>query len=437
MQVLFSKNKAQITKRICLILSLLLIYSLSGIKAQTSSRQYISESSLKKVENMAYSVLSSGFNAGDGYNQVWARDLNTFIRFSCKVLPQDTVRNALLKFFYFQGFDGNMIDGYEQVPEDFKADNYSVYSRYDMPGYVFHKNTVETDQETSLIQAVYKYIKETGDRDFLYERINGLSVYERMEKMLVFLLNHRYNEEYGLIWGATTIDWGDVQSRHRWGVKLDDLSIPSIDIYDNAMMLIALDNFLELSADTTKAGKWSDVYKSIKNNIRKHLWDEENQKFVPHIYIRAKEFSDINEEIIYYHGGTIVAMEAGLLTPEELKTSLMKMRKNVGAIGAQSVGLTVYPAYPDGSIENRGLGAYQYQNGGDWTWFGARLIPVLVKYGYTEDAWKEAKPFIERVIANNGFYEWYTIDGTPKGSGKFRGSAGVLLEAIDALRNSR
>jgi hypothetical protein len=36
----------------------------------------------------------------------------------------------------------------------------------------------------------------------------------------------------------------------------------------------------------------------------------------------------------------------------------------------------------------------------------------------------------DRVIANEGFYEWYAIDGSPKGSAEFKGSAGVLGKAI-------
>ncbi|MEA1887225.1 MAG: hypothetical protein U9N72_08460 [Bacteroidota bacterium] len=43
------------------------------------------------------------------------------------------------------------------------------------------------------------------------------------------------------------------------------------------------------------------------------------------------------------------------------------------AAGAQSIGLTLYPAYPDGSFENKGIGACRYQIKGDRTWFGARL----------------------------------------------------------------
>jgi hypothetical protein len=389
-----------------------------------------------RVEQMAFEVLEKGFNAGDGYQQVWARDLNTFVRFSCRVLEPEVVREALIRFFYFQGFDGNMVDGYEEVEPGYEADNYHVYARYDMPGYVFHKNTVETDQETSLIQAVYKYISETGDSTILKEVVNGSPVLARMNLMLDFLMKHRFTEKYGLIWGATTVDWGDVQPKHTWGVKLDDQSVISMDIYDNAMMLIALDNFLEICDVPAWTGRWEKAYNEIRENTRKYLWDPNRQKFRPHLYLDCREFEGINEEEIYLHGGTIVAMEAGLLSREEIGISLQTMRENIAAAGAQSIGLTIYPAYPDDTFENRGMGAYQYQNGGDWTWFGARIIPVLVREGMMEEAVRELQPFIDRVIENDGFYEWYTLDGQPRGSGIFKGSAGVLLEAIESVRSA-
>ncbi len=41
---------------------------------------------------------------------------------------------------------------------------------------------------------------------------------------------------------------------------------------------------------------------------------------------------------------------------------------------------------------------------------------------------------VERVIENDGFYEWYSRDNRPRGSGTFRGSAGVLSKAILMLR---
>ena len=37
---------------------------------------------------------------------------------------------------------------------------------------------------------------------------------------------------------------------------------------------------------------------------------------------------------------------------------------------------------------------------------------------------------VKRVKDNDGFFEWYTVDNKPKGSGAFRGEAGVLYKAI-------
>jgi hypothetical protein len=78
---------------------------------------------------------------------------------------------------------------------------------------------------------------------------------------------------------------------------------------------------------------------------------------------------------------------------------------------------------------------YGYQNGGDWTWFGARMVLALVEQGMVQEAYQELRPMVERVVVNEGFYEWYTVDNKPTGSGTFRGSAGVLYDAIIALEN--
>ena len=37
------------------------------------------------VKNKAVEVVKSGFNAGDGYGEVWIRDYNTFIELSCEI----------------------------------------------------------------------------------------------------------------------------------------------------------------------------------------------------------------------------------------------------------------------------------------------------------------------------------------------------------------
>ncbi len=201
------------------------------------------------------------------------------------------------------------------------------------------------------------------------------------------------------------------------------------------MFLIAIDNFMELAPDSKS--KWEPIRKDIASNTMKHLWDEKNQKFIPHIYLKGSPFPpDFGENKIYYHGGTAIAIEANLLNKEQIKTSLDKMIANVKESGAATIGLTVYPTYPEGFFKNKGMYPYGYQNGGDWTWFGGRMIQQLIRNGFIDEAKEQMKPMLDRVIKNKGFYEWYTKDNKPEGSGTFRGEAGVLYDAIQMLEKS-
>ncbi|WP_343671905.1 hypothetical protein [Chitinophaga sp.] len=79
---------------------------------------------------------------------------------------------------------------------------------------------------------------------------------------------------------------------------------------------------------------------------------------------------------------------------------------------------------------------YVYQNVGDWTWFGGRMVQALIEYGFAKEAYDELSPMLDRALSHQGFYEWYDVQtGEPKGSGDFRGEAGVLYDAITLLRN--
>lgn len=390
---------------------------------------------MDKVVHMGHELLKSGMKAGSGYNEVWIRDLNTFIVPLLDAMPRQSVREALLIFFHFQGEDGNIIDGY--VPKKKGDARYKYRFTPTKPGLKAHKNTVETDQESSLVLAVCRYVRKTKDATILGEVVRGIPVHRRLEMALEYPLKHRFSESHGLIWGATTADWGDVQPKSSWGVELDANSHRAIDIYDNALLLAAIGEYLE----TVCAGraalktKWNDHQAHLYQSIREHLWDEVAQKFIPHIYLEGSPFpKEFDESKVYYHGGTAVAIEADLLTSNEVLIAYGQMRANMRISGAATIGLTLYPAYPGGAFKNRVMGPYSYQNGGDWTWFGSRMVRQLARQGYAAEAYHELVPMLERVIRHKGFYEWWSLDNQPKGSGRFRGSAGVLIEAIHELR---
>jgi len=219
------------------------------------------------VKNKALEVVQTGFNAGDAYGEVWIRDYNTFIELSAQVFEPEVLKENLLVFLRLQGNDGNIIDGF--IPKESVTTGGYEYIYTDLePRYAGHKNTVETDHESSLIQTFYKYVSLTGDTDVLNQKVGDKTVAERLEWSMEFLLNHRYSDEYGLIYGATTADWGDVQPEHEWGVYLTEDTHYAIDIYDNAMFLIAMDNFMELVPG--KREKWQAIRDDIANNTRKH-----------------------------------------------------------------------------------------------------------------------------------------------------------------------
>jgi hypothetical protein len=71
-----------------LILGLLCGCFMVGCSNTTKEKQLaatiLQDSTLNKVDSMARSVIRQGLNAGSGYSQIWARDMNTFIETACE-----------------------------------------------------------------------------------------------------------------------------------------------------------------------------------------------------------------------------------------------------------------------------------------------------------------------------------------------------------------
>lgn len=385
------------------------------------------------VQTKAIKLLS-GFSAGTSYNEVWIRDFNTFIKGSLKAHPKEEVKAMLLMFFKIQGDDGNIVDG---VVESKKANVGYNYRHSDLlPGWEAHKNTVETDQESSLVQAVCKYIDVTGDVAILDEKIGGKTVTRRLEDALNYIMKDRWSAKYGLVTGATTIDWGDVQPETGWGVAINQKTKWAIDIYDNAMFAIALRDFMHIRPKDYKTSRnWATVSANLKANVRKYLWDVKAQKYIPHLYLNGSPFSkDFKENEILYTGGSVCAILAGFNTRAEVLEINRQMLAAAAKEPYATIGITIYPPYPKEQFPN--MAAYHYQNAGDWTWFGGRMTGALLNYGLAQQAYDDLKPMIDRTIANKGFFEWFNVKtGAPSGSGSFRGEAGVLYEAIEQLRD--
>ena len=297
-----------------ILCSLTSMYAYSEDELRIVQKNILEDPLMEEVNLMAHKTVSTGLNAGDGYGEVWIRDFNTFIQVAMDVMPDKDVQECLNTFFHFQGPEGDIVDGYIDIRKA-DLDNVGGY-KYRLsetcPRYAAHKNTVETDHETSLIQAVYQYVKKSGNYAYLKSEVAGKTVEKRMDWALQYLMEHKFNQKYGLITGATTADWGDVQPEHVWGVEIDENTHYCIDIYDNAMLVLAIDNFLEMASDKSYESKWRKVREELSENIRRHLWDSDRQKFIPHNYLDGSPFPEsFDENQIYYHGVLLRIRSAG------------------------------------------------------------------------------------------------------------------------------
>jgi glycogen debranching enzyme len=374
------------------------------------------------------------FQAGSNYAETWIRDYATFLEVALEVNSKDLIKERMMLFFDFQGEDGDIIDGYTELKNE---GGYDYRYSETAPNLKGHKNTVETDQESSLILAIARYINATGDKEILNEVKNGKTVLERCEMALNFLKEKMYSEKYGLIYGATTIDWTDVQPESSWGVFITEDTHWCVDVYDNAIYVLAINEYLQWIKDKEeKYNFWYDEKESIKVNVRKYLWDEQKQKFIPHRYLEDSPFSGFDEDEIFYFGGTVYAILAGFLNEDEIEACYRKMLAVKELSCSMTIAIINYPPYPDGSFYNEGgTKPYVYVNAADWTWWGGRAIEAMVKTGHLDLAYQEISPFLDRVIKNKGFYEWYSVlDHQPHGSNTFLGAAGALGKAIKLMK---
>jgi hypothetical protein len=297
-------------------------------------------------------------------------------------------------------------------------------------------NTVESDQESSFVQAVATYVHLTRDSSILTQRVNGQTVLARMANSIRYVMTDRWDPEHRLVWSGVTVDWGDVQAGTSSPVTLGPGSRRADSIYANAMLSLALEALETLPG--ADAGHWKSLRTLLDRNIQRWLWNPASSKYRAHLYLDGSPFpTSFNEAAVEDFGGTAVAIQASLLNNQQIESTLAIMNADVKAAGAQSIGLDVWPTYPSTSFlypSHPGLmDPGSYQNGGQWTWFGARMIQGLLACGDIADAFQEVKPMVAEVLHSGGFYEWTTLSGQPKGSAGYRGAAGELGLALEQM----
>jgi hypothetical protein len=359
-----------------------------------------------------------GFAAGAGYPQIWIRDANTIIPASRYFYPALYMHSWLDELLCYQEPDGSLPDW------------------FDSRG-LTDKNTVETDQEASAVQAgrqVYELLgTEWNNRD-----IRGVQARERMERALEFVLKDRFDAVHGLIKGAHTADWGDVEMEDadQSAIYAGETTRWTADIYDQSMFYQAANDLaheFERSGPKDKAGLWRNRAEAVRRNATKWLWQEDKGFYRVHVHAEPWRH-DLDEDAMFAMGGNAQAMISGLAGEpgdDKRRRIIEQALARQKEFGVSTISGSFLPPYPAGFFKHPALDeTYEYQNGGQWDWFGGRLVLAMFESGFSREARENLLEIARKDIANGGLYEWDTKEGLGRGSDFYSGSAGSLARAL-------
>lgn len=356
-----------------------------------------------------------GFSAGKTYPQIWLRDANTIIPASRYFYDLSYLSSWIEEHLAHQREEGALYDWINSKGES-------------------DKNTTETDQESSAVQAAYQVFELTGT-SWLEKKINGKQIVNRLEQSLEYILNNRYNQQYGLLTGAHTADWGDVDmvDADQQAIYLDERTHWTTDIYDQGMFYQACLNLIEMLRACGKideAGAWLKRAASIRTNTNGLLWQPGKGFYRVHLHLDSLKH-DFDEDDMFAMGGNTAAILSGLANEPKINNIIQNSLERQSTYGISTISGVLLPPYPAGMFAHPLMDEpYEYQNGSQWDWFGGRLVFAMFENGFSHIAREKLLEIIQKNISNRGFFEWDDPEGTGRGSDLFCGSAGVLSQAL-------
>jgi hypothetical protein len=356
-----------------------------------------------------------GFSAGKDYPQIWLRDANTIIPASRHFYGKPYLCSWLEEHLAFQKENGSLEDWIDSRGTS-------------------DKNTTETDQEASAAQAAFQVYQLLGPQ-WLEKAVQGEKIISRLERALEFVLRSRLIEKYGLLAGAHTADWGDVDmvDEDQKAVYVDERTHWTADIYDQSMFCLACQNLAEMFevlGQREKSASWMRQSESIKRNTNKWLWQKDRGFYKVHLHLDSLRH-DFDEENIFAMGGNTMAILSGIADAEKSRQIIEEALERQKSFGISTISGTLLPPYPKNFFKHPLVDdPFEYQNGGQWDWFGARLISAMFEQGFSRLAKEKLIEIFQKNLANRGFFEWDNKEGIGLGSDYYAGSAGSLGKAV-------
>jgi len=388
-----------------------------------------------------------GFGAGSSYPQIWLRDSATIIPLSRYYYDTGYLTSWLEEHLAYQREDGRL---YDWIASGEKSNFLGAAPRANevyrsgknggarKPTTISaDKNTTEADQESAAVDSAYQVFRITGDRNWLNKNIKGRSLIYRLNLALEYLWKSKLDPTLGLIANAFTADWGDVSPVYpdQRAIYADDKTPLVAGIYTNAMFYRAAIQLAELNrenADNRMADSWKARGAAIKENINKHLWQEDKGFYRIHLMLTPTLLPNAQDDSdIFALGGNGLAVLNDIADDHQARKIFDVAASRKQQYGVSTIAGTLLPGYPNGRFKHPAVSQeYIYQNGGQWDWFAGRFLLAEFERGYSQRALRDLIEIAQKSVNNNGLYEWHTRSGEGKGSPNYAGSAGVLGKDI-------
>ncbi|HEX3244477.1 MAG TPA: hypothetical protein VHX16_03645 [Chloroflexota bacterium] len=374
----------------------------------------------------------SSFRPGAAYPEVYIRDVST-------MLPA-------LQYFYgpkfleagLSDFLGSQYDQEAGDPEDRLWGALSPgpgaitgIIRANAPS----KVAVVSDEEISLVRAASVYYGAAGGTEWLKQSSRGKTVLQRLNAAMDWIWANRTDPGTGLVKRRHTTDWGDIpmEGGTAEGSIPADANVWTASIYDQA---IAYQGLRELAAmnradGDAEAGDILDTRADdLKVATQTTLWQPGRGFFRTHLHLTPFTHSFDEDAIVSIANAHALYSGIAEGLPEQRIVENLERARVLN--GVPKPGLSLSQPYLSGLFGHPNMGAWSYQNGGVWDWWGGLQVSAEFQQGYSVMAFQHLQEIADDWQLRGGdVWEWQNAQTrSNSGSSDYAGAAATASEAV-------
>ncbi|MBP9945096.1 MAG: hypothetical protein KBH14_01715 [Vicinamibacteria bacterium] len=373
----------------------------------------------------------SGFGAGEAYPQIWLRDSAWIVPAAASYYDAPVLTSWLDLHLAVAAKNGRLRDWVAaSSPETFREWAPQVSA---VGPLAVDTNTNESDQEPSAALA-YCRAREVPAGAEAKDPAH-LSRLARLVKAMDALLRDRTDPKTGLLWSGLTADWGDVSPLYpdQRAIYLDAQTPRTLSLYSNVMTYAALNCLSMLEGPKATSARLAARATKLRDAVRCAFWMKNRGYFRIRLALDpTPEAFAAQEDERFALGGNALAALHGVADDDQAAAIFETAERLRKAHRFSTISTTLIPPYPASVFQHPAMREpFQYQNGGQWDWYGAALVEAEFTRGHARSARAHLDQILSRTLAAGpGLHEWYAQDGSPKGSPAYAASAAALHGAI-------